>query len=327
MTTVSSKPWPTFAAAVELRSEMTTPASAGDRARQREQDQLDALDAQAREVRRLLVGADREDRAAERRRVQQHANATASSANSTIVFGTNVPAKFPNARSVQVAGKSVTDSSPMTTKASPRNSASVPIVTASDGRPRRVTSRPLNAPHSAPASDADRDDRLDRLAVVPQVGHQRARQREHRGDREVDLGRDDHHRQRQRHQRDLRQVERAGGERVGREELGRDRLAGDRRDHQQPDEQRLPAAEHAPPVARRRRGGRGGAVSGAAAQSARRALLRRRAASTRTASSRSSAIASSSSAPIAACCQNASTRRTISDDVIVPSSSAPSAAP
>ena len=57
-------------------------------------------------------------------------------ANSTIVFGTSVPAKLPNARSVQVVGKSVTDSSPMTTKASPRNSASVPIVTASDGRPR-----------------------------------------------------------------------------------------------------------------------------------------------------------------------------------------------
>ena len=64
----------------------------------------------------------------------------------------NVPAKLPNARSVQVAGKSVTDSSPMTTNASPRNSASVPIVTASDGSPRRVTSTPLNAPHSAPAA-------------------------------------------------------------------------------------------------------------------------------------------------------------------------------
>ena len=79
------------------------------------------------------------------------AKATASTANSTIVFGTNVPAKFPNARSVQSAGKSVTDSSPMTTKARPRNSASVPIVTASDGRPKRVTSTPLKAPHSAPA--------------------------------------------------------------------------------------------------------------------------------------------------------------------------------
>ena len=62
-----------------------------------------------------------------------------------------MPAKLPNARSVHVPGKSVTDWSPMTTKASPRNSANVPIVTASDGRPNRVTSTPLNAPHSAPA--------------------------------------------------------------------------------------------------------------------------------------------------------------------------------
>src|SRR3954466_6673421 len=73
-------------------------------------------------------------------------------ANSTIVFGMNVLAKFPNARSVQSAGKSVTDSSPITTNASPRNSASVPIVTASEGRPSRVTSTPLKAPHSAPTT-------------------------------------------------------------------------------------------------------------------------------------------------------------------------------
>ena len=66
------------------------------------------------------------------------------------MLGTAVPAKFPNARSVQTLGKSVTESSPMTTNARPRNSASVPIVTASDGRPRRVTSRPLNAPHRPP---------------------------------------------------------------------------------------------------------------------------------------------------------------------------------
>ncbi len=68
------------------------------------------------------------------------------------MFGMNVPAKFPNARSVQVVGKSVTDSSPMITKASPRNSANVPIVTASDGSPSRVTRRPLKAPHAAPAT-------------------------------------------------------------------------------------------------------------------------------------------------------------------------------
>ena len=46
----------------------------------------------------------------------------------------------------------MTESSPITTKASPRKSASVPIVTASEGSPKRVTSRPLKAPHSAPAT-------------------------------------------------------------------------------------------------------------------------------------------------------------------------------
>src|SRR3954462_9882301 len=76
----------------------------------------------------------------------------ARTANSTIVSGMNVPAKLPNARSVHTVGKSVTDSSPMTTNASPRNSASVPIVTASDGRPKRVTSTPLKAPQRPPAT-------------------------------------------------------------------------------------------------------------------------------------------------------------------------------
>ena len=53
---------------------------------------------------------------------------------------------------VVIGDESVTDSSPMTTKASPRNRASVPIVTASEGSPSRVTSTPLKAPHSAPAA-------------------------------------------------------------------------------------------------------------------------------------------------------------------------------
>ncbi len=79
-------------------------------------------------------------------------NATARIANSTIVFGIAVPVTRPNAVSVQYCGKSVTELSPITTYASPRNSASVPIVTASDGSPRRVTSKPLNAPQSAPTA-------------------------------------------------------------------------------------------------------------------------------------------------------------------------------
>src|SRR4051794_36601445 len=69
-----------------------------------------------------------------------------------MTFGTAVPAKFPNARSVQTCGKSVTESSPMITNASPRNSARVPIVTARDGSPSRVTRSPLNAPASPPTT-------------------------------------------------------------------------------------------------------------------------------------------------------------------------------
>ena len=61
--------------AVELRSVMTMPASAATAPETREQDQLDPLDAQARRSTRLLVGPDRVDRAPERRRVQQHAEA------------------------------------------------------------------------------------------------------------------------------------------------------------------------------------------------------------------------------------------------------------
>ena len=39
----------------------------------------------------------------------------------------------------------------------PRNIASVPSVTTSDGRPSRVTSTPLKAPHSAPVASASAD--------------------------------------------------------------------------------------------------------------------------------------------------------------------------
>ena len=95
--------------------------------------------------------------------------------------------------------------------------------------------------------EADRDDRLDRLAVVPQPRHHRARQGEHRGDGQVDLRGDDDERQRQRHERDLGEVQRAGGERVGGQELRRDRLADEREHDEQPQDQRLPAPEQRAP--------------------------------------------------------------------------------
>ena len=51
---------------------------------------------------------------------------------------------------VSSGGKFATALSPMTTSASPRNSASVPIVTASDGSPTTATRKPLNMPASTP---------------------------------------------------------------------------------------------------------------------------------------------------------------------------------
>ncbi len=51
---------------------------------------------------------------------------------------------------VKFDGKSATAPSPSTTSARPRYRARVPIVTARDGRPSLVTSRPLTRPHTAP---------------------------------------------------------------------------------------------------------------------------------------------------------------------------------
>src|SRR3954470_3179400 len=152
VTAVSSKPWPTFAAAVELRSEMTTPARPATAPESTNSVVLIRLTRSPAKYAASwlapIANTERPNGVA----CSRTPNPTPSTANSTIVSGMNVPAKFPNARSVQTEGKSVTDSSPMITNASPRNSASVPIVTASDGRPSRVTRSPLNAPHTAPAA-------------------------------------------------------------------------------------------------------------------------------------------------------------------------------
>src|SRR4051794_8524774 len=152
VTAVSSKPVPTLAAAVELRSEMTTPArpaTAPDMTnsqslmrltRTPEKRAASSLAPMAKTLRPKPVAC------------RSTPKAIASAANRTIVLGIAVPPTLPKARSVHEAGKSVTDWSPMTTKARPRKSDSVPIVTASDGRPSRVTSRPLTMPQAAPTA-------------------------------------------------------------------------------------------------------------------------------------------------------------------------------
>src|SRR3954469_14210706 len=152
VTTVSSNPTPTFAAAVELRSEMTTPASAATAPERTNSRSLIRLTRRPEKNAASSLAPIAKTERPNGVKCSSTAKSTARTANSTMTFGTAVPAKLPNARSVQTDGKSVTESSPMTTNARPRNRASVPIVTASDGRPSRVTSRPLNAPHSPPAT-------------------------------------------------------------------------------------------------------------------------------------------------------------------------------
>src|SRR3954454_7295921 len=152
VTTVSSKPTPTLAAAVELRSEMTTPASAATAPESTNSASLMRLTRRPEKNAASSLAPIAKTERPKGVKCSSTAKRTARIANRTMTFGTAVPAKLPIARSVQSEGKSVTESSPMTTNARPRNSASVPIVTASDSRPSRVTSRPLNAPHSPPAT-------------------------------------------------------------------------------------------------------------------------------------------------------------------------------
>ena len=231
-------------------------------------------------------------------------------ANSTIVLGMNVPAKLPNARSVHVAGKSVTDSSPMTTKASPRNSASVPIVTASDGSPSRVTSTPLNAPHSAPTTM--------QIGMISSSGrplfHSVAMSALESAsteatDRSISAA-------------TITSV--SGSAISATSEKSSEPVVNEsavRNSHDSPwptttVTSSSPTSSASQRPAGAARAARRGSVGAAArrprraawrSQPARRALLLRRAASTRRPTSRSNAIATSSSAPIAACCQNAST--------------------
>ena len=128
------------------------PASAATVPREHEEDHLDPLDAQPREAGRLLVGADGEDRAPEAGRVQQHREGDGEHGEE----GDRVRhrrARELVERPVGPRGREVvSDWSPMTTNARPRNSASVPMVTAREGRPSCVTSAPLNAPQSAPTT-------------------------------------------------------------------------------------------------------------------------------------------------------------------------------
>ena len=239
--------------------------------------------------------------------------------------GIAVPAKLPNARSVhdarEVGHRVVADDD--------ERQAAEERERADRHRQRRQAEardeQPVERAAQAARDDAQGDDQLERQAVVPQRGHQRARQPEDRRHREVDLGATTTSVSGSA----ISAISEKSSEPVVNESLGeelrRDRLADRQQDDEERDEQRLPApGDRAQPLAERgtsraaaprraRRWRRRRPASRIRLQPARSALLLRRAASRRRPTRRSKAIARSSSAPIAACCQNASTFRTMSE--------------
>ena len=74
----------------------------------------------------------------------------ASMTNGIMMPGIGVPGMLSLARSVQNSGNSVIAVVPSRPTAMPRNSASVPIVTASEGNPTTVMRNPLIVPATAP---------------------------------------------------------------------------------------------------------------------------------------------------------------------------------
>ncbi len=69
-----------------------------------------------------------------------------------ITVGMPVAPSFEVKKAVSGLGKLATALSPMVTRASPRKSARVPMVTASDGSPSTAIRKPLNIPHTNPTS-------------------------------------------------------------------------------------------------------------------------------------------------------------------------------
>ena len=120
---------------------------------------------------------------------------------------------FALARSVHCSGKSVIAVVPSRPTAIPRKSASVPIVTASDGSPTTVTRKPLNG--AGDCADEDGEDRRERegQARLSQDAGHHAREPDDRGDRQVDLFGDDDERHRKRDQQDRRDIAQQVGHR------------------------------------------------------------------------------------------------------------------
>ena len=186
------------------------PAKRRDHAGEHEEQELGARDVDAGEVRGLGVEADVVDAAAEGGEVQQHGeddrehderdhDQRDSRCRRSCCVGQVGP----------LLGKSVTALVPSSPTAMPRKSASVPIVTASDGSPTYATRKPLSAPQQQRR-------RASATSRRPAIGHAVRRCRtpsstllrpDDAGDRQVDLAGDDDQRHRQRDQQDRRDVE------------------------------------------------------------------------------------------------------------------------
>ena len=204
VTTVSVRPWPTSARALAKRARQDDAGEGGDGPRQDEQQQLDPGDPDAgvpRGARRSCRSRTADARATSgegRRRGRSPAPTKTRSGH-----GIGVPGMVPNPKVVNQSGKPLTPCDPRTTRARPRNSASVPSVTTSDGRPNARDEDAVEQPAGRADDEHDRDRRPRSGRRREQEAEDGARQAGHRLDREVDLAGDDDQGHRQGHDRDL----------------------------------------------------------------------------------------------------------------------------
>ena len=208
MTTYSSSPMPGVVAG---RGEAERPEHAGEPAQHPREDvepELDPLDADAREERRLLAGADREDRAAERRRVEHDGEDDRQHAE-----------ERDRVRDVRAGDRDDADVREVRREAADRVGRQDPLRDAAVERQRPDRHRQRR---QADAGDEEAVERAEDHAratmaasIAGQIGQpclnssaiSDAGEPEHRRDREIDLAGDDDQRQRQRHDRDLADVQ------------------------------------------------------------------------------------------------------------------------
>ncbi len=106
-----------------------------------------------------------------------------------MTVGMPVPPSLEVKKAVSGFGKLATALSPMMTRARPRNSARVPIVTAREGSPRTAIRKPLNMPAAMPASRLIARTSQMSMPAGPEHAHQGAGQSRNARDGQVDFAR------------------------------------------------------------------------------------------------------------------------------------------